>query len=187
MEVVAHRGGHLQVIACAGSGKTESVFRRVAALIDAGASPGSMVAFTFTERAALELKDRNIKRVAKVKGEDFKGRLAQVFVGTMHSYCFKLLQDHVPKYGNYDELDPSRHAAILSREYKRLKIDSLGDDRKWAPIGAFSQTVDVIGNELIQPAALARRRGQDVGHRGRPSSSSPRGAKCRGPRQQSPT
>lgn len=155
LDVVNYRGGHLQVIACAGSGKTEAVSRRVAALVNEGVEPASIVAFTFTERAAAELKDRIIKRVAEVKGNDFKGRLAQMFVGTIHSYCFKLLQDHVPKYGNYDVLDPNRHAALLSREYKRLKLDTLGDPRKWAPIDAFSQAVDVIGNELIQPSALA--------------------------------
>jgi DNA helicase-2/ATP-dependent DNA helicase PcrA len=50
--VVDHRHGHLQVIACAGSGKTESVSRRIAELIAEGALPESIVAFTFTERAA---------------------------------------------------------------------------------------------------------------------------------------
>lgn len=50
-EVVAYRGGDLQVIACAGSGKTESISRRVAALINEGAEPASIVAFTFTERS----------------------------------------------------------------------------------------------------------------------------------------
>lgn len=54
-QVVVHRGSDLQVIACAGSGKTESISRRVAALIAEGAEPASIVAFTFTERAAAEL------------------------------------------------------------------------------------------------------------------------------------
>ena len=153
--VIAHRGSHLQVIACAGSGKTEAISRRVAALIADGAEPPSIVAFTFTDKAATELKDRIIRRVGEVKGEDFKGRLAQMFVGTIHSYCFKLLQDHVPKYGNYDVLDPHRHAGLLSREHKRLKLDTLGDPGHWAPIHDFGTSVDVIGNELIDPAKLA--------------------------------
>lgn len=155
-EVVAHRGGHLQVIACAGSGKTEAVSRRVAALIAEGAEPASIVAFTFTEKAAAELKDRIVQRVAEAKGDDFKGRLAQMFVGTIHSYCFKLLQDHVPKYGNYDVLDPHRHAGLLSRESKRLGLDSLGRAGHWAPIQDFAETVDVIGNELITVANLGK-------------------------------
>jgi ATP-dependent exoDNAse (exonuclease V) beta subunit len=65
-QVVDHRGADLQVIACAGSGKTESVSRRVTALIAEGAEPSSIVAFTFTERAATELKERITHRVAKM-------------------------------------------------------------------------------------------------------------------------
>jgi DNA helicase-2/ATP-dependent DNA helicase PcrA len=153
LEVVRHREGHLQVIACAGSGKTESVSQRVAALIEEGASPESIVAFTFTERAAAELKDRIVHRVVQVMGEDFKGRLAQMFVGTIHSYCFKLLQDHVPKYGDYDVLEPNRHAGLLSRECERLGLKTLVPQH-WAAIEDFSNTVDVIGNELITPEQL---------------------------------
>src|SRR4249919_1511628 len=114
-QVIAHRGGDLQVIACAGSGKTESISRRVAALIAEGAEPASIVAFTFTERAASELKDRITRRVAERMGEDFRDRLGPMFVGTIHAYCFRLLQDHVPQYGNYDVLDENRHAGSLSR------------------------------------------------------------------------
>jgi len=62
--VVDYRGGHLQVIACAGSGKTESIARRVAALIGEGVEPASIIAFTFTEKAAAELKDRVYRCVA---------------------------------------------------------------------------------------------------------------------------
>ena len=68
-EIVDYRGGHLQVIACAGSGKTESISRRVASLINEGEVPESIVAFTFTEKAATELKDRIYQRVAEAKGE----------------------------------------------------------------------------------------------------------------------
>ena len=50
--VISHRGGHLQVIACAGSGKTESIARRVAGLLAEGATPESIEVFTCTHRAA---------------------------------------------------------------------------------------------------------------------------------------
>lgn len=148
--MVRHRGGHLQVIACAGSGKTESISRRVAALIAEGAEPASIVAFTFTERAAAELKNRIGQRVAEAMGEEFLGRLGPMFVGTIHAYCFRLLQDHVPHFGNYDVLDEHRHAGLLSREYRNLGLSKLGA-RHWQPIRDFLQTVDVIGNELIEP------------------------------------
>ncbi|MGQ0656771.1 MAG: UvrD-helicase domain-containing protein [Chromatiales bacterium] len=60
-EAIEHKAGNLQLIACAGSGKTEVVARRVANLLDpnGGAlSPRNIIAFTFTEKAAAELKER---------------------------------------------------------------------------------------------------------------------------------
>jgi len=152
--VVDHRGSDLQVIACAGSGKTESVSRRLASLIAEGAEPASIVAFTFTERAATELKERITCRVSERMGVAFRDRLGPMSVGTIHAYCFRVLQDHVPRYGNYDILDEHRHAAFLSREYHRLGLGKL-KARHWAPIRDFMRTVDVIGNEVIPASALA--------------------------------
>jgi ATP-dependent DNA helicase UvrD/PcrA len=152
-QVVDHRGTDLQVIACAGSGKTESISRLVAALIAEGAQPESIVAFTFTERAAAELKERIAGRVAERMGDPFRDRLGPMFVGTIHAYCFRILQDHAPKYGNYDVLDEHRHAGFLSREYWRLGLSKL-KAKHWAPIRDFMRTVDVIGNERIPAIAL---------------------------------
>lgn len=156
LKVVNHRGSHIQVIACAGSGKTTSIACRVAKLIDEGAFPESIVAFTFTERAAAELKQRIYQSVESIKGADFLGRLGPMFVGTIHSYCFQLLQRYVPKYGNYDVLDEHRHIGLLSREFENLCLHELGHGRrKMQPIRDFAWTVDVIGNELIEPSALS--------------------------------
>jgi DNA helicase-2/ATP-dependent DNA helicase PcrA len=153
---INYRGGDLQLIACAGSGKTESISRRVAALINEGAEPASIVAFTFTERAAAELKERISRRVADVKGRAFLDRLGPMFVGTIHSYCFRLLQEHVPKYGNYDVLDEHRHVGLLSREFYSLELYKLGKQ----PTDKWIRTVDVIGNELIDPSRLEGRVGE---------------------------
>lgn len=152
-QVVDHCGSDLQVIACAGSGKTESISRRIAALIGEGAEPASIVAFTFTERAAAELKERVVRRAADRMGEAFLDRLGPMFVGTIHGYCFRLLQNHVPHYGNYDVLDEHRHAGLLSREYRNLGLAKLGV-RHWSPIRDLMRIVDVISNELIDPAKL---------------------------------
>src|SRR5689334_1108909 len=86
-KVIAYRGGHLQVVACAGAGKTEAISRRVSTLIEEGVEPVQIVAFTFTERAATSLKNRITRRVAEVKGEAFLDRLGLMFVGTIHAYC----------------------------------------------------------------------------------------------------
>jgi DNA helicase-2/ATP-dependent DNA helicase PcrA len=151
--VVTHRGSDLQVIACAGSGKTESISQRVAALIAEGVEPSSIVAFTFTERAAAELKERVVRRVAQLMGEAFRDRLAPMFVGTIHGYCFRLLQDHVPHFGSYDVLDDHRHAGILSREHRNLGLSRLGSGH-WRPISDFLRIVDVLSNELIPSTSL---------------------------------
>lgn len=152
-QVVDSRGTHLQVIACAGSGKTESVSRRVASLIHDGVESREIVAFTFTERAAAELKDRISKRVTEMVGPDATGRLAQMYVGTIHGYCLKLLQDHVPKYGNYDVLDEHRHAATLFRFRREIGLSNLAR-RVWESVRVFAQTADVISNECISPAVV---------------------------------
>jgi DNA helicase-2/ATP-dependent DNA helicase PcrA len=151
--VIDHRGSPLQVVACAGSGKTESISRRIAALIAEGTEPSAIVAFTFTERAASELKDRIVHRVEERMGRPFLDRLGPMFVGTIHAYCFRILQDHVPRFGNHDVLDEHRHAGLLSREYRRLNLSSLGA-RHWGPIQQFLRTADVIANELIDPSSL---------------------------------
>ncbi len=147
-KIVSDRSDRLQLIACAGSGKTRSVASRVANLVYEGEAPDSIVAFTFTEKAAAELKERIYDYVESVMGKDFLGRLGPMFVGTIHGYCFRLLQDHVLKYGNYDVLDEHRHAAIVSRQRRELKLDTL-EHKHWKSIDLFLRAADVIGNELL--------------------------------------
>jgi DNA helicase-2/ATP-dependent DNA helicase PcrA len=152
---VVHRDGHLQIIASAGSGKTEVVSQRVAALLAEGVRPEGIVAFTFTERAAASLKSR-IERcvLANPKlGEPFLDHLGPMFVGTIHSYCFDLLQRHVPKYETFDVLDDHRLTAFMTREAYNIGIQSL-DGGLFRSIRAFLMNLDVIENELIEPHQL---------------------------------
>jgi DNA helicase-2/ATP-dependent DNA helicase PcrA len=151
---VEHRGRPLQVIACAGSGKTTTMAARVAGLLAEGVDPAAIVAFTFTERAAAELKARIRDHATAALGAAFRDRLGPLYVGTIHGYCFRLLQEHVPRYGDYDVLDENRHAAFLSREYKTLGLAQFGRGH-WDGIRQFVRALDVLGNELIAPSALA--------------------------------
>src|SRR5437867_5699019 len=99
-KAIAYKGGNLQLIACAGSGKTEVVARRVVHLLTGGEggglAPRNIVAFTFTDKAAAELKERIITRVWQSLGE-IPG-LAEMFVGTIHAFALELLKSEVPKY-----------------------------------------------------------------------------------------
>ncbi len=149
---VAHRGSHIQIIAAAGSGKTEVVSQRVASLLETE-PPESIVAFTFTEKAATELKDRIRRRVTERHGPAATDQLGRLFVGTIHGYCFRLLQTHVPHYETYEPLDDNRLVNFLNRENRRLGIKELGNG-VFAGMKAFRKAVDVVENELIDPSSL---------------------------------
>src|SRR5205085_6344230 len=86
LRAVKHRGSHMQIIAAAGSGKTEVVSQRVADLIADSVPPQAIVAFTFTERAADELKNRISLRVQERVGRSALDLLGGLFVGTIHAY-----------------------------------------------------------------------------------------------------
>lgn len=148
---VAHRGGHVQIIAAAGSGKTEVVAQRVAALLEEGEPAESIVAFTFTEKAAAELKERIRQRVTAKIGDSATDHLGRLYVGTIHGFCFRLLQTYVAKYETYSPLDPNQLTNLLYREGSRLKLRRLDSNgRLFAGIAAFQESIDIIENELMR-------------------------------------
>lgn len=87
-QAIEHAGENLQLIACAGSGKTEVVARRVVQLLRPGShsalAPRNIIAFTFTDKAAAELKERIITRCREALGQ--VTGLAEMFVGTIHAF-----------------------------------------------------------------------------------------------------
>ena len=85
----------LQIVACAGSGKTQVISQRIAAILARpGIEPRNVIAFTFTEKAAAELKERVLSIVEREVGA--VTGLAEMYIGTMHGYCLDLLQRLVP-------------------------------------------------------------------------------------------
>src|SRR6202012_5935228 len=102
LSAVKHRGGHMQIIASAGSGKTEVVSQRIVDLLADGIPADAIVAFTFTEKAAAELKARIERRVEERLGRTALDRLTTLSVGTIHAFCFRFLQQRVPIYESYD-------------------------------------------------------------------------------------
>lgn len=155
LDAVRHRGGHVQIIAAAGSGKTEVVSQRVVDLLADGLPAEAIVAFTFTERAADELKQRIERRTQERLGRAALDRLTSLFVGTIHAYCFRLLQQHVPRYETYDVMDENQLTAFLSREATRLELKQLDpQNRTFASIAAFLKGVDVVENELLDPTTM---------------------------------
>ncbi len=128
-KAVHRRGGHLQIIASAGSGKTEIVSQRVASLLAEGIPSRSIVAFAFTERAAEELRVRIADRVEQLVGVEALDQLTVLFVGTIHVFCFRLLQKYVPRYETYDVLDVQEaQDGVEGRDRLRRLVDSVRDN-----------------------------------------------------------
>ena len=94
-EAVITTDGPLLIIAGAGSGKTRVLTHRVAYLIkEKGVSPWNIIAITFTNKAAKEMKER----IFKILGEDIA---KDMWVGTFHSMCVRILRREIDKLG-YD-------------------------------------------------------------------------------------
>ncbi len=117
---VVHRGGPLLIVAGAGSGKTRVLTRRIAHLIATGdAAPWQILAITFTNKAADEMRHR----VAELVGR----RAARMWVSTFHSACVRILRAHGDRLGYkgsftiYDDADSRRLIEIVCRE---LEIDT---------------------------------------------------------------
>ncbi|WP_316170079.1 ATP-dependent DNA helicase [Bradyrhizobium sp. SZCCHNRI1058] len=119
-KAVIYGGRNLQLIACAGSGKTEVVARRVVQLLTPSGPqtllPRNIIAFTFTEKAAAELKERIVTRTRESLGE-IPG-MAEMFVGTIHAFCLELLKSESPKYLKYEVLNEVQQTLFVDRHSK---------------------------------------------------------------------
>jgi DNA helicase-2/ATP-dependent DNA helicase PcrA len=105
----------LQLIACAGSGKTQVISQRISHILSKpGVTPGNIVAFTFTEKAAAELKER-IYSIVEQEHPGIVG-LAEMYVGTMHGYCLNLLQTYIPEAFKYGVLTEITQRLLIDRE-----------------------------------------------------------------------
>ena len=114
-QAVTHAGSPLLVVAGAGSGKTRVLTRRVAWLIaERNAHPGSILAITFTNKAAAEMRERV---------ESLVGPRAKImWVSTFHSACVRILRKEVERFGIksrlsiYDAADQKRLMTLICRE-----------------------------------------------------------------------
>lgn len=145
-----HNGGHIQIIASAGSGKTETVAQRVARLVDDGVDPKEIVAFTFTTRAAEELKVRIRERVEARAGIEAADKLGTMYVGTIHGYCFQLLSEHIGIYESYEVLDENQLAAFVLRYATKLNVKQFSPKQgMFDGIGRLLENIQIVENELL--------------------------------------
>lgn len=119
-EAVLHTEGPLLLLAGAGSGKTRVLTHRVAYLIDEmGVNPWNILAITFTNKAAQEMRER----VDKIAGFGAD----QVWVATFHATCMRILRRHIDRLGydtNFTIYDTDDQKSVIKQICKRLNIDT---------------------------------------------------------------
>ena len=107
----------IEIIACAGAGKTGVVTRRIVNILNTKADvlPENIVAFTFTEKAAKELKARIYKYGEEVLGHT--NGFANMYVGTIHGFCLKMLQEYIPEFQKFTVLNEIRTKLFIEKNY----------------------------------------------------------------------
>ena len=122
-EAIATLDEPLQIIACAGSGKTQVISQRVSDILALpGVEPRNVVAFTFTDKSAAELKER-ILSIVEAEIGDVTG-LADMYVGTMHGYALDLVQRLVPDTFKYSVLSDITNRLLIDRNSKKSGLTS---------------------------------------------------------------
>lgn len=139
-EAVTHTEGPLLIMAGAGSGKTRVLTHRIAYLMEEkSVSPNNILAITFTNKAAREMKDR----VRKLVGPESE----YMWVSTFHSMCVRILRRDIDRIGynrNFTIIDSSDQLTVMKQVLKNLNIDPKQYDPR-AMIGQISNAK----NELI--------------------------------------
>lgn len=143
-EAVLHKEGACLVIAGAGSGKTKVLTTRIAHLINCGVSPYEILAITFTNKAAKEMRDRLNILVPN----------NNAFVGTFHSFGLRIIRENYLKLGldrNFTIIDSDDVLSIIKKILKEKGIDS----KECAP-SYIRNRISFIKNEMLTPAEIEK-------------------------------
>ncbi|MDQ5958533.1 MAG: ATP-dependent helicase UvrD/PcrA, partial [Patescibacteria group bacterium] len=139
--------GPLLILAGAGSGKTKTLTHRIAYILEQKlATPYQILAVTFTNKAAKEMRER----VANLLGAKSGDRAFMPYMGTFHGICVKILRQDgdfigVPK--NFIIYDESDRQTLVKQLAKQLQLDD-----KPHPFRALSGCISSAKNELVSPA-----------------------------------
>ncbi|MDR9792391.1 DNA helicase PcrA [Aeribacillus sp. FSL K6-1121] len=145
-----HTEGPLLIMAGAGSGKTRVLTHRIAYLMaEKGVAPWNILAITFTNKAAREMKDR-IEQLLGPGAEE-------IWISTFHSMCVRILRRDIDRIGvnrNFTILDTSDQLSVIKGILKERNIDP----KKYDP-RAILGTISSAKNDLISPEEFARQAG----------------------------
>ncbi|MDQ1580714.1 MAG: ATP-dependent helicase UvrD/PcrA [Microbacteriaceae bacterium] len=146
-EAVEYRGQALLIVAGAGSGKTSVLTRRIASLIASReAWPSQILAITFTNKAAAEMRER----VNAIVGQAAEG----MWISTFHSSCVRILRreaETIGKTANFTIYDSGDTRALIKRIIKELDADTLG-----FTVSSASGKISRLKNELSDVESYAR-------------------------------
>ena len=146
-KAVEHTDGPLLIMAGAGSGKTKVLTCKIANLLAKGVAPWSILAITFTNKAATEMRDR----VDRMIGEGAK----DVWLSTFHSFCAKFLRREIEATGLYKRnfviYDASDSQVVIKECLKEMNLDP----KQYTP-SAVQNAISNAKNQLMGPKAMER-------------------------------
>ena len=152
-EAVLATEGPCLVIAGAGSGKTKVLTHKIAYLIgEKGVSPWNILAITFTNKAANEMKDRAAKLVGDIAKD--------MWIGTFHSICVRILRKYIDRIGftsSFVIFDTTDQKSIVKECIKELKIDD-----KMYTDKSIMYEISNAKNDMIEPEEYAKRTNNEV-------------------------
>ena len=142
-EAVTYKDGPALVIAGAGSGKTRVLTYKIVDLLSAGYEPYRILALTFTNKAAREMKER----IEKLTGPKISSKL---WMGTFHSMFLRILRHHAPLIGfkeGFTIYDTTDSRSLVKMIIKELALD----DKAYKPAAVFGD-ISNAKNAMISPA-----------------------------------
>ncbi|WP_295157108.1 ATP-dependent helicase [uncultured Brachyspira sp.] len=140
-QAVEHINGPLLALAGAGSGKTRVITERIAYLIKNNIPPSQILAVTFTNKAAAEMRERIIKLL--------KEKPKNLVVSTFHSFCVRVLKGDIEKLGyknNFSIYSSSDSRTLIRSILREIKINTLNYDEN-----LFAWYIDRYKNNLMKP------------------------------------
>ena len=152
-EAVLQTEGPCLVIAGAGSGKTKVLTHKIAYLIgEKGISPWNILAITFTNKAANEMKERAVKLVGDIAND--------MWIGTFHSICVRILRKYIDRIGftsSFVIFDTTDQKSIVKECIKELKIDD-----KMFTDKSIMYEISNAKNDMLEPEEYAKRTNNEM-------------------------
>lgn len=138
--------GPVLIIAGAGSGKTKTITARIANMISNGINPRNILAVTFTNKAAGEMKERIAKQISKIGGI----QNSTPFVGTFHSFCVRFLREELNS--NFAIYDTDDQSSLIKEAMRELEID----EKQFKPSTVLS-AISNAKNEMLSAEEYDKR------------------------------